>query len=154
MKKNFAVIFLTLLFVLTGIVARNEMVYAQDSAVDVELSEIMTTDALVGYTNTQTRGMYLAQGFSVINDAGGGKIGCGGTTVAAMKCKVSVNSVVERQVNGNWVRVTSWTSSNASAYSVSISKTLAVGSGYYYRVRCLHYAGTDASSSCTDSMWM
>lgn len=146
-----------LLLTITGVVAEEGKVYAEESVQsvqDVKLSEIWTQDALVGYATSQTRGVYLLNGISIINDAGNNKIGCGGVTNAAIKCKVSVSAIVEKKVNGSWTRVTSWTVTNASAYNVTASKTLSVGSGYYYRVRCLHYAGTDSSSSNTEGMWM
>ena len=154
MKKKIVALLLSFLFVLTGIVIGNEKVNAEESAQDVLLSEIWTGDALVGYGQAQTWGVYLSQGISIINDAGGGKIGCGGITNAARRCKVSVNAIVEKKVNGSWTRVTSWSATNTNALSASVSKTLSVGSGYYYRVRCNHAAATDASSSCTDSLWM
>lgn len=154
MKKRVVALFLALMFVITGIGTGDFHVCAQDSAQNVELSEVWTDDAIVGYGQSQTRGVYLLQGISVINNAGGGKIGCGGITEAAKKCKVHVATVVERKVNGSWVRVTSWSATNASAYSVSISKTLSVASGYYYRVRSTHYASTDVSSSYTSALWM
>ncbi len=157
MKKRIIALLFTLVFAITGVIAGEAKVYAEESiqsAQDVELSEIWTEDALVGYATSQTKGVYLLNGVSIINDAGNNKIGCGGMTTAALKCKVSVSAIVERKVNGNWARVTSWTVTNTNAYSATASKTLSVGSGYYYRVRCLHYAGTDSSSSCTDSMWM
>lgn len=114
----------------------------------------MTEDALVGYAQLVNRGVYLAEGISIINDAGSGRVGCGGITEAAVRCKVSINCVVEKKVNGSWTRVTSWSNTSASAYSVSISKYLSVGSGYYYRVRSTHSAGTDASNSYTGALWM
>lgn len=154
MRKRLVAMFLAVMFCVTGIIAGDVKAYAEDVAQDVEISEIWTEDALVGYAESQTRGVYLARGFSIINDAGGGKIGCGGITEAAVKCKVAVNVVVERKVGSSWVRVTSWTATNASAYYVSVSKTLSVGSGYYYRVRCTHCAASDTSNSCTDSLWM
>ena len=154
MKKRIVAMVLALLFSVTGMVAGERKVYAEESAQDVEMSAVWTKDALVGYGESQTWGIYLLEGVSIINNAGGGKIGCGGITNAAVKCKVSVTAVVEKKVNGSWTRVTSWTATNASAYSASISKYLSVGSGYYYRVRCTHYASTDVSSSCTDSLWM
>ena len=154
MKKRLIALLLAFMFAITGMVAGNGKVYAEETAQDVDISEVWTEDALVGYAQSQTRGVYLLRGVSIINDAGGGKIGCGGITEAAVKCKVSVTAIVERKVNGSWTRVTSWTSTNASAYSTSISKTLYVGSGYYYRVRCAHYASTDASSSYTDGLWI
>ena len=154
MKKRVVALLLAILFSATGIIVGDGKVYAEESAQEVNISDVWTEDALVGYGESQTWGVYLLQGISVINNAGGGKIGCGGITEAALKCKVSVNAIVERKVNGSWVRVTSWTNTSSSAYSVSVSKTLSVASGYYYRVRCLHHASSDTSSSYTDGLWM
>ena len=95
----------------------------------------------------------MSYGTSVIRDAGTGKIVAGGVTNAARQCDVTVNVVVERLSGGSWARVTSWTASDDYAWTVGSSKTLSVGRGYYYRVRCLHFAHTDASSSMTSSLW-
>lgn len=154
MKKRLMALLLAVMFMVTGVIAGDGNVYAQDTAEDVAIADVWTEDALVGYAQLINRGVYLARGISVINDAGGGKIGCGGITDAAVKCKVSVNAIVEKKVNGSWTRVTSWTNTSASAYSVSISKYLSVGSGYYYRVRCNHAAGSDTSGSYTSALWM
>lgn len=157
MRKRIIALLFAFVFAITGIIAGEGKVYAEESVQsvqDVELSEIWTKDALVGYAVSQTRGVYLLNGISIINDAGNNKIGCGGVTNAAIKCKVSVAVIVEKKVNSSWARVTSWTVTNASAYNVTASKTLSVGSGYYYRVRCTHYAATDASSSYTSALWM
>jgi len=154
MKKRFTALFLAVLFVVTGVFVVDQKAFAQEAVEDVAISDIMTEDALIGYAQLINRGVYLQQGMSIINDAGGNKIGCGGITEAAVKCKVSVTSVVEKKVNGSWARVTSWTSTNTYAYSASISKYLSVGSGYYYRVRSTHYASTDVSSSYTSALWM
>ena len=154
MKKRFTALFLAVLFVVAGIFVGEQQAYAQELVEYVTISDVWTEDALVGYSEAYTRGVYLARGISVINDAGGGRIGCGGITEAAVKCKVSVNCVVEKKVNGSWTRVTSWTNTSASAYSVSISKYLSVGSGYYYRVRSNHAAGSDTSGSYTSALWM
>lgn len=129
-------------------------VQAEEIGEDVDLSFLMTDSALIGYSESQTWGVYLAEGFSVINDAGGGKIGAGGSTSATQKCTVSVNVVVERKVDGSWIRVTSFSTTNSNSCSAIASKTISVGSGYYYRVRCTHYASTDASSSYTGALWM
>lgn len=154
MKKRIVALLLALLFAVTGIVTGDGKVYAEESVQEVELSDIWTEDALVGYALNQTRGVYLLDGVSIINDAGGGKIGCGGMTSATMKCRVSCNSIVEKKVNGSWSRVTSWTTTNTNAYSAVVSKTLSVGSGYYYRVRSIHTAASDGSSSYTSALWM
>ena len=154
MKKRFTALFLAVLFVFTGVVVGEQQALAQESVKQVTISDVWTDDALVGYSEPYTRGVYLARGISVINDAGGGRIGCGGITEAAVKCKVSVNCIVEKKVNGTWTRVTSWSSTNSNAYSATVSKYLSVGSGYYYRVRSTHSAGTDASSSSTLGLLM
>ena len=154
MRKKLLALFLVALFCITGFNAGDAKVYAEEVEQDVALSEIWTEDALIGYAEPQTRGVYLARGFSIINDAGGGKIGCGGITEAAVRCKVSVTAIVERKVGSSWARVTSWTSTNTNALSASVSKTLSVASGYYYRVRSTHYASSDVSSSYTSGLWM
>ena len=154
MKKRFTALFLAVLFLVTGVFVGEQQAFAQETVEDVAISDVWTEDALIGYAQLVNRGVYLEQGISIINDAGGGKIGCGGITEAAVKCKVSVNCVVEKKVNGSWSRVTSWTATNTYAYSASVSKYLSVGSGYYYRVRCTHSAGTDTSNSYTSALWM
>ena len=154
MKKRFTALFMAVLFVVLGVFVGDEKALAQESVKDVAVTDVWTENSLVGYAELLTRGIYLEQGISVINDAGGGKIGCGGITEAAVKCKVSVTAIVEKKVNGSWTRLTSWTTTNASAYSAVVSKSLSVASGYYYRVRCTHYANTDVSSSYTSALWM
>ena len=127
---------------------------AQDMEEDISFSELLTEDALVGLMESQTWGVYLADGYSVINKISSTKIGAGGTTTAARKCKVSTTAIVERQSSTGWGRVTSWTTTVASGYSAMVSKSLTVTTGYNYRVRCLHYAGTDGSSSFTSNLYM
>ena len=53
-----------------------------------------------------------------------------------------------------WQFITSWNQTNESAFTAAISKKLIVDSGYYYRVRCLHTAGTDSSSSWTNALYV
>ena len=115
-------------------------------------SYLLNDEAIIGQTQVNPAGVYLMDGMSVIQDAGVGKIVAGGITNAAKKCDVTVNVIVER-LDGGWARVTSWTASEDYAWTVGSSKTLSVGRGYYYRVRCLHFANSDASSSMTSSLW-
>lgn len=154
MRKRVMALFLALLFSVLGMLNSQVEVKAEDAGEEVDISFLLTDDALIGYAQNQTWGVYLSDGYSTINDAGGGKIGCGGVTNAARRCTVSVNAVVERKVSGGWERVTSWTQTNQSALTASVSRTLLVASGYYYRVRSVHYASTDTSSSCTDALRM
>ena len=127
---------------------------AQDLGQNISFSELMTENALVGVIESQTWGVYLADGYSLINKMSSTKIGAGGTTTAAKKCKVSTTAIVERLSGGSWGRVTSWTTTVQSGFSASVSKSLTVTTGYNYRVRCLHYAGTDGSSSFTSALYM
>ena len=127
---------------------------AQDMGQNISFSELMTENALVGVMESQTWGVYLADGYSIINKISSTKIGAGGVTNAAKKCKVTTSAIVERLSGGSWVRVTSWTTTVESGYSAGVSKSLVVTTGYNYRVRCLHYAGTDYSSSCTSALYM
>ena len=127
---------------------------AEDLGEDISFSELMTEDALVGVMESQTWGVYLADGYSIINKISSTKIGAGGTTTAARKCKVTTSAIVERLSGGSWLRVTSWTTTVESGYSASVSKSLTVTTGYNYRVRCLHYAGSDYSSSFTSNLYM
>lgn len=154
MKKKLMMLLLALALCVTSMYTVDIKANAEGIGEDVEYESLLTEDALVGNMESQTWGVYLANGMSVINDAGSGKIGAGGSTTAATACTVSVNVIVERKVNGSWVRVTSWTATKSSATYVSASKTMSVTSGYYYRVRCTHSAATDASNSYTGALWM
>ena len=130
-------------------------VKAEVPSEDIDINVLMTEDALIGYSQNQTWGVYYSDGSSIINKISSTKVGAGGVTNAAVKCTVSITAILERKTSsGTWVRVTSWTQTNENAYTAMISKTVTVGTGYYYRVRCNHYAGTDSSSSCTNALYM
>ena len=138
----------------SGVVNWEICARAEESVEDIDMSEIMTEDALIGYAESQTWGVYLIDGHSVINKISSSKVGAGGTTNAAVQCTVKITSILERKVNGNWVRVTSWSQTNTNAYYAMISKSVTVASGYYYRVRSHHYASTDSASSYTSALWI
>ena len=154
MKRKMMALLLTMVMCLTTMFCMGYEVKAEDVGQDIEFSELLTEETLIGYAQPTTRGVYLMEGNSIINKISSTKIGAGGTTTAAIKCKVTVCPFVERLVNGSWVHVTSWTVTNASAFSVMASKSITVSTGYYYRVRCLHYAASDGSSSWTNGLWM
>ena len=155
MKKRICSLYLVIIICMLGIWGSEMQVKATDSCEDIEFSSIMTDEALVGYANNQTRGVYFSDGYSIINKISSTKVGAGGVTNANVKCKVQVNAILERKnSSGSWVRVTSWLQINENAYSVAISKSVIVASGYYYRVRCQHYAGGDSSSSFTNGLWI
>ena len=152
MKKKIVAFVLTLIVNICGICGTNVEAYAEEMGEDIDFSYLLTDDALIGYAESQTRGYYLAEGYSIINKAASNKIGAGGITSAARTCKVSVTSIVERQTTTGWARVTSWTNTVESGNVAAVSKTLIVGTGHNYRVRSSHYAGTDGSSSWTSAL--
>lgn len=109
----------------------------------------------IGYVTVQPRGVYLQSGFSKISKAGTGKIIAGGNTTAQkLVSEVSINVNVERKVDGSWRHYTSWTSTKNNAIAVTSYKTLTVQKGYYYRVKCVHYANSDVSSSYTNGVYI
>lgn len=155
MRRKLAAFFMAFLMFATGCFMTNVEVRAEDVVgEDVDISEIMTEESLVSYAELVMRGIYLMEGYSVINDAGSNKIGAGGTTTAALTCQVSVNVIVEKKVDGSWQRYTSFSATKTSAITVTASKYVSVTSGYWYRVRCVHSASTDTSYSYTSALYM
>lgn len=146
-----------LVFVMCLTTIFNEYTYVnaeESSDMDIPFSELMTDNAIVGYSDAGTWGVYYGSGVSIINDSGGGKIGWGGATHARVSCKVSVNAIVERYSGGSWLRVTSASNTREDSLTAVVSKMTLVGSGYYYRVRCSHNAATDRGYSSTDALRM
>ena len=155
MKKRILTLFLALMICFGGIINWKVEVHAENTGEIIELSEIMTEDALVGHAENQTWGVYFSDGYSIINKISSTKIGAGGVTNANVKCTVKVNAIVEKKnSSGNWERVTSWSVTNQNAYSAIASKSIIVSSGYYYRVRSHHYAGSDSATSFTSALWV
>lgn len=155
MKKRLLTSMLAIIMCVTGILSFDLKASAETISQDIDISYLMTEDALIGYSQNQTWGVYYSDGYSIINKISSTKIGVGGVTNAAVRCQVRVSAILERKTSsGSWARVTSWTQTNENAFSAMISKSVTVASGYYYRVRSLHYAGSDSGTSCTDALWM
>lgn len=154
MKRKIALFILTLIVTVCGFWNGNLESQAEELGEDINMSYLLTEDALIGYADAQTWGVYLSDGHSIINKISATKIGAGGITNAARYCKVSILSIVERQTSTGWARVTSWSATKDYDFTVAISKSLTVGTGYYYRVRSTHYAASDTSSSWTDALKM
>ena len=155
MKKRLLTSMLAIIMCVTGILSFDLKASAETISEDIDISYLMTEDALIGYSQNQTWGVYYSDGYSIINKISSTKIGVGGVTNAAVRCQVRVSAILERKTSsGSWARVTSWTQTNENAFSAMISKSVTVASGYYYRVRSLHYAGSDSGTSCTDALWM
>lgn len=154
MRKRIIAMLLIATFLVSGFYLKEMETMAAGVEEDMDVSYLLLEDALVGYAELKTRGIWLGEGYSSINDAGAGKVGCGGVTNAALRCRVSVCAIVERKTDTGWARVTEWSQTNESSYTASVSKYLYVTTGNWYRVRSIHYAATDTSSSWTDALWM
>lgn len=154
MKRNILAMVMAVILGITGLMSWTTSVKAKVESEDIDISSIFTEEALIGYIELQSRGIYLIGGYSVINKISSTKVGAGGTTEAAIRCTVKINPIVEQKVDGSWVRVTSWNQTNQSALSVTSSKSVTVDKGYYYYVKCYHSASSDASSSWTDALWV
>lgn len=156
MKKKILLFLLALTLVVPVISSPIQEVRAETNVAlaDIDYSYLEHEDALVGYLQSQTRGVYLSFGTSAIRKYSSTQIAAGGTTEATKTCKVSITAIVERYKSGGWARVTSWAVTKASGTNVIASKVLSVTTGYKYRVRCYHYAGTDSGSSYTSALQM
>lgn len=155
MKKRIAIFLLTCMMCISGVWCGDFETHAvEPQGEDIDFSYLMGEGALIGYSQMQTKGVYLSNGRSIISKMSSTKIAAGGTTTAAVKCDVAITSIVERYVNGSWARVTSWSQKNENAYSAGISKSLIVATNNIYRVRSAHYAETDVSSSYTNGLQM
>lgn len=149
MKKRMQALFLALALILVGVWYPTGAAQAEEVGEDIDYAFLNTEEALVGHMQAQTWGVYLMDGDSSLVKLGTGKAGAGGSTSAARNCSISVLVIVERLNNGSWGRWTSWKASKSSDVYIASSQALTVPTGYYYRVRCTHYAGGDVSSSWT-----
>ena len=136
------------------------------SGVNVQASEELTMidgsyltheEESVGEAVLIMRGEDLQTGTSKVSKASSTAINAGGTTTAYhVVDDIGIVVVVERLKKGTstWSYYRTWDAEKTNASSVSSSKKLTVPSGYYYRVRCTHWANSDASSSFTNGIYI
>ena len=136
------------------------------SVVDVRASEGRTMvdgsylthdDESEGTAILTQRGTYLQSGTSKVSKTGPGAIAAGGTTTARRTVnEVGITVVVERLKKGTttWTYYKTWSTENTNAITATISKSLIVPGGYYYRVRSTHWANSDMSSSSTSGVYI
>ena len=129
---------------------------AADSPV-LDGSKLVLDKESVGYDTKITRGVDLLTGYSKIVRLGPEKIYAGGTTIAAHEVEnVMISVIVERAQEGDtaWSFYDSWQKENHNEDRVGSNRTLEVEGGYYYRVRCIHSANDDVSSSFTNGVYV
>ena len=111
----------------------------------------------IGCDTKITRGEDLLTGYSKCVRLGPGRLYAGGTTIAAQTVEnVQISVIVERALDADdtWGRYDSWHAENSNADRVGSNRALLVEGGYYYRVRCIHSANSDLSSSFTDGIYI
>lgn len=165
MKKQFMTVICSLALLCGMVLGTADVAKAaEDSLKCVDGSYLTMESESSGSTSSGLeRGKHLMDGDSVINTSATGKIyAYGATTANHLVDYVGLIVHVDRYnpLTGRWSAVTTWTVEKRNAYGVSSGKTLTVERGYYYRVRCDHFAGNDAEFpydsdvSFTDGIWI
>lgn len=132
-------------------------VQAGSDEVILDGSYLTHDEESVGYDTKLTRGVDLLTGYSKCIRKGPGLIYAGGTTIAAHTVdQVKIAVIVERAQKGDteWTCYDFWTKENRNADRVGENHFLNVEGGYYYRVRCIHSANNDMSSSFTNGVYV
>ena len=155
-KRVISVLFAALL--VAGLTITTELQSkANESGPQIDGSYLTWESESTGIAGAMTRGVDLQIGYSKIRELGPELIYVGGTTIAQHDVEsVQVSVMVERikDEDGEWEFVDSWHKENKNTYSVSTSKRMEVEGDWYYRVRCIHSAGNDMSSSYTDGLYI
>jgi len=154
MKKRYLSLICIIAFMMStsGICVR-----AQDEMSMVDGSYLTHEEEATGSAILIMRGEDLQAGTSKVSKAATGVINAGGTTTAKHTVdEIGVAVVVERLRSGtsSWYYYKSWEAVKTNASSVVSSKRLTVSGGYYYRVRCVHWANSDSSSSFTSGIYI
>lgn len=114
-------------------------------------------------SNPMLRGEHLMTGDSIITKTGNGKIYTYGETTANHDVDfVAVLVYVDQydESDGLWGQIDARAKDARDTYYVISTKTLAVERGYFYRVRCEHFAGNDedemhdSAVSYTNGIWI
>ncbi|MEF9945301.1 MAG: DUF6147 family protein [Lachnospiraceae bacterium] len=133
-------------------------VKAEEQSVKVEESYLLRDVTQVTSERViQPRGAFLQQGSSSLVKTGEGLVTAGGDTIAQQVVKsISVNVILERldENDMRWVQQHSWIAEGKNTTMIQCNKTVPVPRDQFYRVRSIHYAETDTSSSFTDGLFI
>lgn len=123
----------------------------------IDGSYLTHEEEAVGSNVGVTRGEYLLTGYSKVVRLGPGLLYAGGSTIAAeIVDEVGISVMVERAQLGDteWEFYDGWQKYNQNTDKVSDNRRLVVEGDYYYRVKCIHSANSDMSSSFTDGVFI
>lgn len=146
-----------MIVLMLGMMSVGMDVQAKEDLPQIDGSYLTRDGESVGYDTKITRGVDLLTGYSKCVQLGNGKLYAGGSTIAAHTVdRVGVGVAVERAREGDesWESYDAWEKFNENTDVVSSSRQLEVEGGYYYRVRCIHSAGEDMSSSFTNGVFI
>lgn len=154
MKKRYLSLVCVIAFLLS---VSGVNVRASEELTMIDGSYLTHEEESVGEAVLIMRGEDLQSGSSKVSKASSTAINAGGTTLAHHTVdEIGIVVVVERLKKGTstWSYYRTWDAEKTNASSVSSSKNLTVPTGYYYRVRCTHWANSDASSSFTNGVYI
>ena len=128
------------------------------SSVKVIDGSQLTKDAeSIGYNQKVARGEDLLTGYSKIVRMGPGEIYAGGTTIASHDvARIGIGVMIERakEEDTEWSLYDARNKFLENTDRVSSKEYMDVEGDYYYRVRCVHSANDDVSSSFTDGVYI
>lgn len=157
MKKRILSVSCTILLAVCMLLISVDNVYAATDVPILDGSYLTHENESIGYDTKITRGYDLMTGYSKCVRLGPGQIYVGGTTIARHTVdSVQIAVIVERARENDtvWSTYTSWQKENLNADRASANRALDVEGGYYYRVRSLHAANSDVSSSATNGVYV
>ncbi len=155
-KKIQSVSYAMILLLSMLLISINNVQAASDVSI-LDGSYLTHDEESIGYATGTTRGEDLLAGYSKCVVRGPGKIYAGGTTIATHSVEsIQVVVIVERARKGDtaWTYYANWEKTNHDTDRVGANRALDVEGGYYYRVRSIHAANDNVSSSFTDGVYV
>lgn len=77
---------------------------------------------------------YLSYGSMSLHNGGNGTCSLNATTFLSRSATATVNVTLQRKVTGIWVNYQSWSNTVTGSSAASVSATITVPTGYYYRL--------------------
>ena len=156
MRKKLISLCCALLLMVGLLGISTSQVQAEDRPM-IDGSYLIREKESVGYDTKVTRGVDLLTGYSKSVRLWPGLLYAGGSTIAAhIVDEVGIGVIVERAQEGDdhWSIYDGWQKFNQNIDKVSANRRMEVEGDYYYRVRCIHSANSDMSSSFTDGVFI